>query len=717
MMRIFGLATCVAMAATSPLIAGTTDGKSTAGATTEEEPPEYKNWIEFGIGGLIINGDAAQFKQEHRMSGDVFGGIEDMHLEQTIGKATLSIDGRAIFDNDDYNVKVELNQPGIGYIRGGYTEFRSWYDGNGGFFPPNGGTFFPPPNQELSLDRGEAWVELGLRMPDWPEITVHYSHEFRNGDKDSTSWGDTNQTGGNNSLMGPTRKIAPAFRNIDETRDIFSFDALKTFGNTDVDLGMRYEHSSIDNRLQLERGAGQLPPAVPAPGAQRFITTRDQNDLDLFSGHMTTETRFSDSLWFTGAYSYTTLGSDIAGTRIIGADYNSTYGPYPTIQARDEGFLNLSGTSQVDNHVFNANLLWMPIKELSIITAFRYTHEEEDSDATHLTTNTTTTPPTIQLPPTPEAATTWQDFNNFSERLEARYTGIKNWLFYAEGEWTEEDGNVREHEVADGVSSGELNKDTSLLGQKYTVGANWYPMARLNLSGQYYYKAASYDNDIKSDLAGSNQRLLSQDWSTNDFNVRITFRPNMPSCLGTLSMVSRYDYRQTLVSGRWGIFPIGTELADEHTGLITSHVITETITWNPCARLYLQGTASYVLDQTDTPAANINLGALTSPTVVDFRNDYWTATAGVGYLLDDKTDLHVDYTFYRANDYFKNSGVSLPYGMGATEHTVGASISRQLTANVRILLRYGYYNYCDVLSGGHNNYEAHSVYSGLQFRF
>src|SRR5580765_3399680 len=61
----------------------TSDAKSTPSVAAEEEPAEGKNWIELGIGGLSISGDAAQFKQEHRMSGDIFGGIEDLHYEQT----------------------------------------------------------------------------------------------------------------------------------------------------------------------------------------------------------------------------------------------------------------------------------------------------------------------------------------------------------------------------------------------------------------------------------------------------------------------------------------------------------------------------------------------------------------------------------------------------------------------------------------------------------
>jgi hypothetical protein len=724
------------------------DGKSTASATTEEQTEEYKNWIELGIGGLITHGDTAQFEQEHRISGDVFGGIQDMHYEQSVGKdATLTVDGHAIFDNNDYDVRIDLSKPKLGYIRAGFNEFRSWYDGNGGFFPHHG-VFFPPPIPEMHIDRGEAWVELGLRLPDWPEITFRYSHIFRDGQKDSTIWGDTTLTG---LAVNPARKIVPAYRDIDETRDIFAVDALKNFGNTDIGLGMRFEHADNDNRLQLERGAGQLPPVVAAPGAQRFITQRDQNQIDLFSGHVTSETRLSNSLWFTSAYSYTSLGSDLAGTRIIGTHYNSMFGePILTLQSNDHGVLNLAGTSEVNEHVFNANVFWMPLKNLSVLTAFRYTHEDKESDSSFLDTNTAanTAPFTPTNPrggfhlvtPIPRSADTFDRLNNLAERLELRYTGIANWLFYAEGEWEEEFGDVHEHEVSGvlvggvPVSSdqGAMNKDTYLLGQKYTVGAIWYPMTRLNLAAQYYHKIADYDNDFHSELAtpptpGSerNQRLIGEDWDIDDANVRITCRPKIPAWLGTIAIVSRYDFMQSHIQGKWGISPAGTPgvgltgttLAEEDTGLITKHIITESVTWNPTARLYLQANSSVALDQTKTPASKIVLIPNTTPTILDARNDYWTVSAGAGYVLDQKTDLHADYTFYRANNYLNNARVALPYGMGATEHTASATLTRQITKNMRLLVKYSYFTYEDQTSGNHNNYEAHSIYSGLQFRF
>ncbi len=728
--RKFLVLVCAGTFAATGLRAGESDGKAVT--TTEEQTEEYKNWIELGIGGVITSGDRAQFEQEHRLPGDQpYGGIQDLHFEQTFDKdALFSIDGHALWDFNDYDITVQLSKPKLGYIKGGFTEFRSWYDGNGGFFPhtgplsdPHTGTWFSPPFPEMHIDRGDAWVELGLRVPNWPEITIRYSHEFRFGQKDSTIWGDTNLTG----LLPPfnsTRKIIPSFRDIDETRDIFSFDISKTFGNTDVLLGMRYEHNDNDYSLNMERNAGQLPPVVAPPGQQRKVTQTQNDDVDLFSGHAITETRITENLWFTAGYSYTTLQNDLSGTRIFGTHWDAAFGePVPTLGQRDHAFIDLAGTSQIKEHLVNANLFWMPLDSLVILTGFRYTHENFDADSSFLAEEPVRNVPPFTPtnprngfhfgPPIPANGARTADYDLFAQRLELRFTGIKDWLFYAEGEWEEEYGHVNEFQTIDEAEE-PLDKNTNSLGQKYTIGFNWYPTMRLNLSGRYFHRIASYDEDI---ITAQFPRLINQDWNIDDFNFRITFRPKLPTCMGTLALVTRYDFVHTDIDGQWEVFSDGELLNEEQTGEIKKHVISESLTWNPLARFFLQANFSYVLNQTDTPANNIELVPDHGATVVNFRNDYWTVTSGFGYIIDDKTEFLADYSFYCANDHFKNAAVAMIYGLGATEHTASATLTRQLTKQMRLLLRYGYYNYRDVTSGGHNNYIAHSLYSGLQVRF
>src|ERR1700732_2617705 len=108
----FALLVCGVLFATSQLRAGVTadgtaipDEKSTtpSAASTEEETTQYKNWIEIGMGGAVTHGDQAQFEQQHGLpGGEVYGGITDMHYEHGVGeKATLTIDGHALWDLDD----------------------------------------------------------------------------------------------------------------------------------------------------------------------------------------------------------------------------------------------------------------------------------------------------------------------------------------------------------------------------------------------------------------------------------------------------------------------------------------------------------------------------------------------------------------------------------------------------------------------------------------
>ena len=619
--RRFLVLVCAGTFAANALRAGdTSDGKA---VTTTEETPEYNNWIELGIGGTIVNGDNAQFEQEHRLPANTaYGGIQDLHFEQTFDKNGLfSVDGHAIWDNNDYDITVQLSKPKLGYIKAGFSEFRSWYDGNGGFFPHND-VFFSPAFPEMHIDRGEAWIELGLRVPDWPEITIRYEHEFRDGMKDSTIWGDTTLTG---LAVNPTKKIVPSFRDIDETRDMFSLDASKTIGNTDVLLGMRYEHNNNDDSLNMERNAGQIG---VVPSGQRWVTQRENDDVDLFSGHAITETRFSDSLWFTTGYSYTTLQNDLSGTRIFGPIFDSAFGePVPTLGQRDFSFLDLAGTAQDREHVANANLFWMPLQSLAILTGFRYTHQSLDTESTFLAEepvpNTPPFTPTNPAhgfhfgPPILASGAETADYDRFAERLELRYTGIDNWVFYAEGEWEEEWGHVDEFNTMSLIEPS-LDKDTNALSQKYTIGANWYPTMRLTLSGQYYHQIESYGEDITT---AQFPRLIDQDWNVDDLNVRITFRPKIPACLGTLALVTRYDFVHTSIDGQWGVFSDGELLAELQTGEIKQHVITESINWNPLARFYLQANVSYTLNQTDTPANNIDLAPQTSPSITNFRND------------------------------------------------------------------------------------------------
>ena len=236
----------------------TTAQEAPAATAAEKEAPQletkteadYRNWFDVSVGGNIVKGDEASFKQRHQIPDDVYGGVSDFHYEQDVGKKSLlEVDGRGIFDNNDYSLRLSLENPDLGYVRGGYREFRTWYDGTGGYLPLNN-IVFDLYDDELAIDRGEIFFEAGLTLPNVPILRFRYSHEFRDGRKDSTSWGDS----GLGLPAGQTRGIAPAFYDIDEERDIFELDAEHTIAETRFGVGLRYETSDQnDSRNERRR--------------------------------------------------------------------------------------------------------------------------------------------------------------------------------------------------------------------------------------------------------------------------------------------------------------------------------------------------------------------------------------------------------------------------------------------------------------------------------
>lgn len=669
-----------------------------------EAEAEFTNWVTLSLGGVSLNGDAAAFQERHWIDDGIFGGIEELHWEPKVGdKATLKIDGRALGGIEDYLASVELTVTDVGYIKAGYRKFRTWYDGHGGYFPPND-LFFDIYDNDFSIDRENIWIELGLRLPKWPEMTFRYERQSREGEKDSTSWGDTTLTG----LPGPNnvRNIVPTFLGIDETRHIFALDLKHAFGKTDVGVGVRYETQEMDNTRNVRRRPGE-------PTTDRIFTQRDQLDYDLFSTHFYQTTRINKKIQFSTAYMFTTLNSDIGGTRIYGQSYDPVFDPlYARRQRRDEGFLDQFGGSRLDQHVATLNLSWRPTKDWVVIPSFRYEHNDLNSMGNAVETVVAPTGPIVVLFE-PLEARSERSFDSVTEALEVRYTGLKKWTFYAKGEWMQEDLEQieRDFELTEDEPSLLIGRDTDgdINSQKYVVGANWYPKTWLNVATQYYKKIYENEYDHPFDTTPNNAPagdrypafLRDQDFNVDDFNIRVTWRP-----ISNFTSVSRYDFQKATVDTR------GDFLATVQSADITAHILSESITWSPLPRLYIQGAVHYVLNETDTPADQ-RVGMV----VQDMENNYWNGSVTAGYALSDKTDLQVNYFYYRADNFQDNSLVSVPYGSDAEEHAVTATLNHEFSKNIRGTLKYGFFNNRTDAYGGRHNYDAHLLATSLQYRF
>ncbi|MBI4326588.1 MAG: hypothetical protein HY674_15185 [Chloroflexi bacterium] len=678
--------------------------------TLDEGDADFSNWAGLSLGGASVDGNPAAFQQRTGLpANSVFGGVADFHYEHSLtNKWLLKLDGRGLFDYHDYGLRFDLTREDRGFLRAGYSESRTFYNGSGGFLP-GANLWLPLADSELFVDRGAAWVEGGLTLPGWPEFRIKYTHDFRDGLKDSTSWGRVN------TPYGP-RGLGASFYDLDEKRDTVEGKVTHQIGKTDLGLKLIYEWSDRNNLLNF-----QDFPGTP----KSHVTQKEGVESDLFNVHAWSSTWFNKQTVLSAGYGYTRLDTDLTGSRIYGDQFDPVYDP---AVLRGPGYINLSGSSLLNQHVVNLSFMSWPRPHLAIVPAVKIAYQEVDGASLFQPFN----PGVVSglnlggaIIPNPNATgfvatDTSRRQTTVEPRLEVRYAGVTNWLFYARGEWQVDDGELREQSrpidanVLSSPSDTDFRRDTDYqsLSRKYSVGANWYPQRKLSLAAQYYFQARSRDYDpavdsTPNDASSFNRYpayLRANDSFTHDANLRVTWRP-----LPSLTSVTRYDYQISTVETR------ADQLSTVESAEMNTHIISQSLTWSPLDRLYLQGSVNYVLDETTTPVSD---SSATPGLAHSAQNDYWFATFGAGYALGKKTDLLADYSYYRADNYDgSNYQVSVPYGAGAREHAVSVGLVRRINRNLRCSLRYAYFRSEDQTTGGNNSFDAHVISTGVQYRF
>jgi hypothetical protein len=651
----------------------------------------YSNWIDVGVGGFWPGGNKAQAQAQRRASRGAFGGIEDFRYQKTIDKSTLTIDGRALFDQKDYKLSLDLRRDDLGYLRVSYDEFRTWSNGDGGYYRP-ANQWYPLSGDALALDRGDFSLEGGLTLKDIPQVTFKYTHAFREGEKSSTLWGITHPT------INDTQGLSPSVNHIDEHSDALQLDLAKTIKATDLGVGLRYEGGKVNNALHITDSPGE-------PGQQR-ITDQQGTSYDLYHVHAFTETRLRTNLVLSAGYSYSGVDNEISGSRIYGAEFDAGFTP---AAQNGSGYYGLRGGSHLDENVMNLNLMYRPIPALAIIPSMRLQQQMLDADSGGLQTLGANAP-------VPYAARSDGDRFDARERLDLNYTGLTNSTLYARGEWTQGTGDLTENGglgLVNGIGIPPVQRQTddSRFFQKYSAGIRWYPARRATLDLGGDYKIHRYDYDHNSDSTPNDPLspnrypayLVMQDIEGYGGKTRLTLRP-----VQNVTLVSRYEYQLSTIRTKPDAI---SGLGEVESSDMRSHIFAQDVSWTPWSRLNLQAGLNYVWSTTTTPASDY------TQAVLDAQNNYWTVNFSSTFVIDDKTDLNLGYLCYRADNYKDNSSSGVPYGAGAEEHSISVGIARRIRDNIRLFLRYGYHQYTDETFGGNEDYHAHVVSCSVRYLF
>jgi hypothetical protein len=657
----------------------------------EGGPNTYNNWVALTAGGLVTSGNQAQAQESLHMNTGPFGGIEDLHFQGNAFSNTLfTLDGRSIFDNHDYQVKLGLSHPDLWFLKLNFENFRTWYNNAGGYYPPTGTEYSGSPDV-LALDRGEFSFEGGLTLQKLPALTFKYTRSYRDGQKSSTIWSPVHP----DLFVDPTlvQGLGPSFYDLDEKINTFQLNATQHVKETDLALGLRYQTADLNDALYTTRYlTDPVPPSAP------YVTDRQKTTYDLFDLNASSETWLKPNLLFSTGFLFANLDNDLSGDRIYGNGFNVSYLPSASSGL---GYTNLVGGSHMKEYVLDMNLMTIPLKTVTIIPAIRVHQENWDADSSGIGTLST-------FPVEPFSGQSSRDAINVSESLAGRYTGLTNWVFSARGEWEQGQGNLTQSGgltqvngigVPSVLTSGET--DDNRFFQKYSLGARWYPFRRLTIDVGGYYQGHRYDYTNPTNSAANDFSM--QNFQTYDGNVRVTVHP-----LQNVTLAGRYEYQYSTVNTQPDP---ASGLGEVESSKTTSQIIAGDATWMPWSRLSLQAGLDYVLSETKTPVTDFTQAILNS------QNNYWTVNFSSDFIIDDKTDLNVAYFYYQADDYQNNSSAGVALGAGAHENGVNATLTRRITQHLRASLRYGFYDYVDTASGGFNSFTANLIFATLQYRF
>ena len=654
----------------------------------------YANWIELSAGGMMSDGNTAQAQQRTRLNSGAFGGIEDLHYQtETTNKTTLEVDGRYLPENHDYKFGLGVEKEDLGFIRFSFESFRTYYSGNGGYSPV-GGVAFPNSGDALALDRGKISLEAGYNKKGQPKVTFKYTHSYRKGEEGTTIWGLPPVP------TASTLRLNPGIMDIDEKSDAFQLDVTDRIKKTDVGLGFRFETGELNDAHLLTSFQSQK------------ITDQQGTSYDMESVHAFTETWIKPNLFLSTGFMFANLDDTFSGSRIYGDDFDVVYSPgYP---ANYYGYYNLNGGAHQHEYVFNVNLMSLPTKNFSITPSLRVQKEDISAQSTETGTWYDSSGESQVF-----ANNSGYDSLDVRERLEARYTGVTNWVFTATGDLTEGQGSLNEQGGITqliGAPDGQLpvlfRTDDSRFFQKYALSARWYPVKQASVDVGGYYKDNQYDYANTQDSTPNNAGayyslypgfLVYQGFQTWDGNTRLTLHP-----LSNITLVSRYEYQVSTIATRPDA---ASGLGEVDASQMHSHIFGQNVSWTPLNWLCLQAGANYVISETKTPASDYTQAILNS------QNNYWTVNFNAGFVLDDKTDLNVGYFYYRAADGQNAVVNGLPLGTDAEEHSINATLTRRLTKNLRLNLKYAFTHYEDFASAGNYNFNAHVIFSSLQYRF
>lgn len=651
--------------------------------------PELAFSVSPALRWIGVGGDKKKFREVEGVKEGWGGGAERFAIrDQLSPDEGITAEGHVLFPDNDIRVTLALEKTDVGFIRGGFEEWRRYYDDTGGFYRP----FTPPSfdlNRDLHLDIGRAWIDFGLTMPRLPRIVLGYEYQFKDGAKAMLEWGgvyDQNFVG---------RNIYPAAKAVHEHTHILKLDVTHGF------YGWRFVDSARVEFYTDRTRDEQVLSYTTGPSPDAIVRTRQDFSHVQGANTVRLEKQITDWCFLSGGYLYSRLEGDSSLNQItVDGGYQPVFGP----EWRDQV------TLQREMHALSAASMFLPLDGLSLsLGAQNEWVRQKGFGDIHLDVGDPNDPGSTFAQP----ATVRSDLDEVktAENAELRYTKIPFTVLFAQGRFAQD--RIGQFEEEAGSSPDTFLRNTDYFNQSKDLRAGFSvsPWRWLALNADYRHRNSDSDyNHLRdeSPLGGEGYSafIRHRDINADEVEARLVLRP-------APWLKTTFTYRQSrsefftatdlAVDSFYGNISPGGRLLG---GIYDLGTYGLSMVLTPVRRWYFTGTFTYSDSRTTTWAQEAVPGV-----IVPYGGGIYNVMTSANYALNSRTTLRGSYAFSEADYGEGNVADGLPLGLSYTRHNLSAGLSRRLTQRVILDLRYSYYRYAEPSTGGHNDFTARGIFA------
>ncbi|MBI3996999.1 MAG: hypothetical protein HY352_05000 [Candidatus Omnitrophica bacterium] len=645
---------------------------------------------------IVVDGDSGKFRAHHWMNDGYAGGIKDASGHFALPDGTeVSGEGHALIDANDLGAALSIKKEHLGFFDFDYSEFRKYFDTGAGAHRRFATLQSPDTDKDLQLDIGKFGLETGLTLEGWPELSVEYEREFKDGTKSRLTWTSVKEA-------SETRSIGPSWQEIDETVDSFALKANDDIAGFALHGEQRWEFARAET-LREEK-------YLATTGVASDTKIRRQNQGPQAIVLTTTlggERSFlEDKVFMSSGYHFNHLKNreieSITETDAAGVITNFSRGENKT-DARSD--------SDYDSHTWVQHVMFNPWQTVSIGTKLKSEVITRHGNSTY--------PSYAESSATPEAFDTVLDHTEvtlsdakaarWGEGLSLRFTGVPRTALYTELEFEQSRTLLREDRRSlDGPDTGDDSVATEVFQREtvtevrrgaWTLGGRTSPWRFVDLTTQVRRRVYNNDYDDQRETVASGARSAffdGQSIHTDEFSTRLTLKP-----CRWFKPSFRYQLRADKYATRAEAQPIvKTESL--------SNIYTFDVMVQPVRDLITTATFSRQTASTTTPASVFSTASSNIPT---FNADVNTWLLGADYTFKPNITLNGALQYSSANNFndYANTGLPLGADFHKLDLTAGMKWSPMRLKDTSIGAEYGLYTYNPNENVEVGDYKAHMI--------